>query len=228
MFFAIPVHPDSRNLLQFYDHRGQVIRLARLPQGGRTSSWWANELMKETLDGFENVEIYCDDIYIINKKREGFSEEDYYQKHIKDIGKVLEALIKANLKIKPLKIELCRTQMEILGFQWKLGKFNIPEAKVSAINNLERPTNRSKLDSYLSTLSFYRCNLPRLSLVEAPLRRMTRGDVAKTDKLTWTPSTIAAYDETKTLCKNAYDIYPPVVGEKFYLFHRIFNNINIV
>ena len=216
MFFAIPVHKDSRNLLQFYDHRGQIVRLKRLPQGGRTSSWYANELMQKALGHLPNIHMYCDDIYIVCKKREGFTQADYYAQHMKDIEEVLIALNKAKLKIKPLKIELCKTQMEILGYQWKLGKFSLPEAKVSAINNLKRPDTQTQLKSYLSTLSFYRNNLPRLSQVEAVMQRMTRGTHNKTDKLHWMPDAIEAYENSKALTKNAYDTEPPVLGEKFY------------
>ena len=217
MFFAIPVHIDSRNLLQFYNHNGQLVRLKRLPQGGRTSSWFANDLMQKALGHFSHVKIYCDDIYIICRKREGFTEDDYYRQHIKDIGDVLKALIEAKLKIKPLKVELCKTQMEILGYQWKLGKFNIPDAKVSAICNLKKPETQTQLKSYLSTLSFYRNNLPRLSQVEALLSRMTRGGAARHDKVTWTAEASEAYENSKTLCKQAYDIEPPVLGEEFFL-----------
>ena len=65
---------------------------------------------------------------------------------LKIVEKVLQRLIKGNIKIRPTKVNLCRENTELSGIFWTKGKISIPDRKLLAFKKLPSPNTPKKLN----------------------------------------------------------------------------------
>jgi hypothetical protein len=116
-FFQMMLHADSQPLTAFYSEaHGKRYCFKRCPQGLRNSPLHLKLLMDKLFGDMANEVIhYADDILI--------ATSGSVAHHLKIVEKVLQRLIKGNIKIRPTKVNLCRENMEFLGMFGPKEKF---------------------------------------------------------------------------------------------------------
>ncbi len=75
--------------------------------------------------------------------------------HLKIVEKVLQRLIKGNIKIRPTKVNLCRENIKFLGIVWTKGKISIPNGKLLAFKKLPSLNTPKKAKSVICCLAYY-------------------------------------------------------------------------
>jgi hypothetical protein len=106
------------------------------------------------------VLVFIDDILIYSKSIE---------QHYKDIQRVVEVLVKHNLKVKLSKCELFKTEIDFLGFRVVQGTIKPSPAKVEILFKYEKPITIAQLQGFIGLASYYRRFIAGFSKICSPL-----------------------------------------------------------
>ena len=124
-----------------------------------------NNVLRQHLDIF--IMIYLDDIMV-------YSET--LQEHKLHVGKVLAALTKADLWVKPEKTEFHKQEIEFLGFIMGKDGIKMDPKKVEAVTTWPTPKSVKDIQSFLGFANFYWRFIKDYSKEAEPLTQMTRKD----------------------------------------------------
>ena len=182
------VEESSRPLLALATHKG-LYAYKRLAFGiSIAPALWQNA-MEQVLLGLDRVQVYYDDILVA-----GRTEEE----HLHILDQVMTRLEEFGLRLKENKCHFFRDSVEYLGMVIDENGVRPIPGKVEAVLNTPKPTDVSKLRSYLSMLSYYRRYLPNLATEIAPVTDMLSG-IGKHGKLEWSDRALEAFEKSKQL-----------------------------
>ena len=122
-----------------------------------------NDVLHEFLDVFATA--YLDDILIYS---------DTLAEHEQHVTRVLEALSKSGLHLKPEKCHFHCQEVKYLGLIITPGGIRMDPTKVSAIQEWEKPRNIKDVRVFLGFSNFYRRFIRAYSRVVSPLVNLTR------------------------------------------------------
>jgi hypothetical protein len=122
-----------------------------------------NDVLCPYLDVF--VTAYLDDILIYS---------DNLEDHWRHILKVLEALTKAGLHLKPEKCEFHQQEVKYLGFIISTTGTKMDPAKITTIQEWPQPQNMKDVQSFLGFANLYRRFIKGYNSIVAPLTRLTQ------------------------------------------------------
>jgi hypothetical protein len=131
------------------------------------------------------ITAYLDNILIYSENLED---------HWRHILKVLEALKKAGLHLKPKKCEFYRQEVKYLGFIISTTSTKMDQAKTSTIQEWPQPQNVKDIQSFLGFANFYHHFFKGYSSIFAPLTHLTRKDTP----FTWTSDCAYSFNNLKT------------------------------
>lgn len=163
----------------------------RLSNAPATFQSYINDTLREFLDDF--VSAYLDDALIFS---------DTEEEHPAQVRAVIEKLRDAGLQIDIDKSEFHVQETKYLGLIVSTDGLKMDPAKVTAIEEWQRPQNIKDVQSFLGFANYYRQFIYKYSKVAAPLTDMTKGlnkGVAKGTGLVfeWTPEAQTAFEELK-------------------------------
>ena len=141
-----------------------------------------NDVLHPFLDAF--CKAYLDDILIYSETLEE------HQAHVK---KVLEALSKVGLHLKPKKCEFHETEVKYLGLIILVDGVKMDLKKVRTVVEWGSPKNLHDLCAFLGFSNFYRRFILGYSEVVSPMIKLTKKDV----KFTWNAECEAAFQQLK-------------------------------
>lgn len=129
---------------------------------------------------------YVDDVIIFSKT---------LAEHIEHTKVVLEHLHKVGLMPHPAKTQFAMPSIEFVGHQ--VGPLGLTpmEAKVQAMAKLPTPGNVSDVRTVMGILGYYRCYIPRFSIIAAPINRLT--SASEPWAWSWSPDCDAAFKALK-------------------------------
>lgn len=143
---------------------------------------FVNDVLRPFLDAFCTA--YLDDILIYSSTLE---------EHKIHVRRVLEALSKAGLHLKPEKCEFHRTSVRYLGMIISDKGVQMDPRKISTILEWDTPATLRDLRSFLGFSNFYRRFIKDYSRVVAPLVKLTKKD----QSFIWDQECSAAFDYLK-------------------------------
>jgi hypothetical protein len=85
---------------------------------------YINNVLRKYLDVF--VVVYLDDILVYSKT---------YDDHVRDVRKVLQALVDAKMKIKPKKTEFHKIEVKFLGYIISREGLKMDQKKIEAVTS---------------------------------------------------------------------------------------------
>jgi hypothetical protein len=140
MFFALPLHPKSREMTTFTWNNKQY-QFKRLPQGYKNSPIIVHVKLQWSLDKLKIpdeclVLSYVDDIIIVGKSKERVS---------KLLEETMEILRKDGWMINPNKIQNPQDSVKFLGVIWTVTGPKVPNPVLDKIANLKAPTNQMEV-----------------------------------------------------------------------------------
>lgn len=187
-YYHIRLDPASRALCTIVLPWGK-FEMQRLPMGLCNSPDIFQEKMSELMDGFNHVLTYIDDLLVISNGS--------FEDHLAKLGRVLQRIQDAGLKVNAPKSSFCQAELEYLGY-WitRQGIMPVPH-KVEAILKIAPPKNRKELRSFIGVVNYYRDMWIRRSEVLAPLTQLLAGDPKS--KWEWTPEAATAFAQIKKI-----------------------------
>ena len=150
------VHPDSRDLLSFYDPvTCTMYRFTRSVFGLKGSCQTSVNLMNEELakiPGYNEFIIgYVDDINI---------STDTFDHMVDLLTNLFEVLRSCSIKLKLSKCSFFDTQMDIFGFNISQNGMTISQKRSEAIQNTPLPKSKKQLVSHLASINYFRSLCP--------------------------------------------------------------------
>ncbi len=115
------------------------------------------------------------------------------------MGRVLQRLREAGLKLKPAKCHFLQKRVEFLGHVVSEDGISPDPRKVEAVQNFPRPENLKTLRSFLGLASYYRRFVQGFSAVAYPLFALTHKDAP----FVWTQACEEAFERLKELMTGA-------------------------
>jgi transposase InsO family protein len=168
-YWQIPVAEANIEKTAFVCSEG-LYEYLRMPMGLSNSPATFQRLMQKILPAHIRASyalVYMDNIIIHSAT---------FEEHMVHLADVLDRLKEANLRVKPQKVSMARTEVHYLGHVvLKEGTKPDPQ-KIEAILKMPRPTDESSLRSFLGLTGYYQCYVRGYAHFAAPLTLLLRKD----------------------------------------------------
>ena len=188
-FHAISIREQDRDYTAFATPWG-AWRYARMPFGLCNAPATYCRLVDMVLAGINTSDAlpYLDDTCVHSKDLEG---------HFGALEKVLEAHLKAGLRLQADKCQLFRDSIEYLGHEISARGVRPMPAYTEVVAKWPLPTTRTQVRTFLGKTGYYRRFVPSYSAIAAPLTSIVGQTDAATERapLTLTPEMRHAFEE---------------------------------
>lgn len=186
-YFQIAIRPEDQKYMSFkIPGNPQLYKYCSLPQGFINSSFFLQQLLNKVLKGLKGVYVYMDDITVLTNGP--------LENHLGSVKVLLDRLLKYNLLLNPKKIQLARTEFELLGITYNLhhggASARLPKARIAGFQEQARPISRRQLRSMLCSVAYFRRFIPHFSEITYEMHKACLPDPksGKYAPLTWTPA----------------------------------------
>ena len=192
-FYQIKCSPEASEILTFWDGRGKLWSYTRMCFGARNASAHFQRVAEKTLRGLEYcARAYIDDVVIFANTPQEF---------IQAVKHVLDAICRVGLRVHPTKSCMGAEALPYLGYLVGNNQLLPQEAKIKAIAELPRPTDKTSLRSFLGICNYYRQLVgkpgqPHYSQVVKPLNELLK-EQCKDVAAAWGPEQEACFIEVK-------------------------------
>ena len=203
-YYQVPLEKDSQIKTAFSTKNGQYC-FTRMPFGIAAAPGTFQELMTKVLDGLAGTMVYMDDIMV-------FSEE--LNQHYVTLGKVLERIQKAGLRVNPEKCNLLRKEVKFLGHVIDKEGIRTDSTKVAAIKNFEKPKCIKNLRSFLGICNYYRRFIKDYSKKSRALEKLCGSNCSK---LVWSEECEKAFGDMKQALTQSPILGFPDIKKTFIL-----------
>jgi hypothetical protein len=158
MFFALPLHPKSREMTIFTWNNKYQFK--RLPQGYKNSPIIVYVTLQWSLDKLKILDKclvlpYVHDKIIAGKNKEKLS---------KLLEETVEILRKDGWTINPNKIQNQQNSVKFFGVIWTMTGPKVPNAVLDKIANLKAPTNKMVVQQTIRLFGYWRNHIPYLQI----------------------------------------------------------------
>ena len=211
-YHQVKMEDQSKHKTAFTCHRG-LFQYRRMPFGLTNAPATFQRLMNKLFTGEEwkSVFVYLDDILVVSPT---------FEEHLRDVGRVLDQLAKAGLRLKPAKCCFARNEVEYLGFTISTAGVQPNSNKVKAIMEIPQPTDSKSVRRFIGMVNFYRRHIKDLAAVARPLTALTRKDKAtgRGVPFQWTTDCERAFSVMKERLATAPVLRPPDLDKHFYVW----------
>ena len=118
--------------------------------------------------------------------------------HYRLLRRVFSKLKKSGIKIHPQKSVFGVDTVKYLGYELGSYGYRPIQDKIDAIRQMTVPRTKTELKSFIGAITFYTQSLPMLQYTLQPLHSVS----GSTDKFTWGPAQMQAFEDAKTLLSN--------------------------
>lgn len=201
-FWQIPLDRVTAKLTTFITPMGRYF-FKQLPFGISSAPEIFQREMSVLLRGHEGVEVYMDDILVHGR------DEKEHEERLKGVLHTLES---AGLKLNDEKCRLRQKQLNYLGHHIDKDGIRPDPSKVSAITELQPPSDVPGLRRFLGMVHYLGRYLPNLSDVVRPLNDLLKSEAV----WSWDAAQVNAFHQVKQLISTTptlafYDVNKPTV-----------------
>lgn len=161
-FWQMKLDEESSRLCTFNTPEGRY-RFLRLPYGILSAPEVYHKTIHMIFEHIPRVETMMDDIIVWGATRE---------EHDKRLRQVLDKTREVNLKLNKDKCEFGVKSLTFMGDVVSEEGVKPDPRKTSAINNMERPTNKDEVRRFLGMVTYLAKFVPQLSTQSAPHRSL--------------------------------------------------------
>lgn len=190
-YHVVPLGEKSRRKTAF-SFDGQQWEFTRMPMGLVTASHTFARLVQKVIEPLSNTVGYFDDLLVASTSME---------EHRQDLQNIFSRLQEAGLKLNKGKCIWAVQSVSFLGYEISENTVRPDPKKAEAIASFPRPNDTKELRRFLGMVSYYREHMPKLSVMAAPLYRLTK----KNATFVWNVQCDGAFNKLKERLVN-----PPV------------------
>ena len=185
-YWQVLIDPRDRHKTAFITKYG-LYEHVRLAMGLCNSPATYQRIMTYVLQNmlWKNVLVYLDDIIILGRT---------FEEHRCVLESVLQRFREHNLKFKPKKCELFRTEVDFLGRRVGRNGISIPEAKIKSVLEWPVPVTKTDLESFLGFINYHRDFIEALADKAAPLYQLVK-ETRPNEKLIWESEHQSIFDD---------------------------------
>jgi hypothetical protein len=217
-FYARVLDPTSRDMTAFQTPLG-VLRITSLPMGFTNSPAEFQACMVFLLQDEipEVAGVFIDDVPIkgpVNRYLNEDGEEErmkenpdirrFMWEHLNDLHRILHRMGEAGGTVSGKKMQLCRTEVEIVGQKCSRDGRRPTDTRTQRIQDWPIPINVSEVRGFLGLCGTVRIWIKDYSQTARPLVNLTRKDW----EFAWGPDQDQAFQKLKTLVSNAPALRP--------------------
>ena len=204
-YWQVEVAENDRAKTAFTTHEG-LFEFRVMPFGLCNAPATFQRLMSLVLAGVEWSQclVYLDDIIVLGRS---------FDEHLENLGIVLQKLKDANLRLKPAKYALCKTEVTYLGHKISREGVATDQAKVNKVENWPQPKTSQELQRFLGLASYYRKFIQNFASIARPLHRLTE----KGRPFKWTSECTSAFCKLKQHLTTAPILVYPDFSRPFIL-----------
>ena len=204
-FWQIPLDPTTKHLSAFNTPTGCYVWNV-MPMGLRNSPATFCRWVEDVFEGMGFVHCYVDDFTIASKT---------VSDHLRHIEAVLQRCKERKVHLRLEKSAFLKTNVQLLGHMVSEKGCSPVEEKVKAIKEMQTPTSRKQLKSFLGMVQFYKAYVPGLAGICRPLYKATGAKAFKQ----WEPGgkEIAAFNKVKKLLSSDTILSFPDFERDFYI-----------
>ena len=166
-YWAIKLSNQPSFLTTFNTPFGRY-RYLRLAFGLKSSQDEFQRKIDECLEGLPGVVAIVDDILVYERTRE---------EHDQNLCNVIKRSLEKGIRFNEDKLVVGVQQVEYFGHILTAQGVKASPNKVSAVRNMDPPTNRSELETFLGMINYLSKFCPNLAELTSPLRRLLAKDV---------------------------------------------------
>ncbi|GJE92997.1 hypothetical protein PsYK624_091560 [Phanerochaete sordida] len=205
-FTQLEFAADEKEKTAFRTHLG-LFQFTRMPFGLMNGPSIFQRTMQTILAPFLWLFclVYIDDIVVYSKT---------YEEHIKHLDKVLGACENAGLTLSPAKCHLFYSSVLLLGHKVSRLGLSTHQEKVRAVLELQAPSNRQQLQTFLGMAGYFSAFVPFYAMVAAPLFALLK----KNARWNWTDVEQHAFDSLKSALQEAPVLGHPMEGRPYRLY----------
>ena len=204
-YWQIPMAQPDKEKTAFITRRG-LFQFKVMPFGLCNAPATFERLMEAILRGllWKRCMVYIDDIIVFGRS---------FPETLDNLQSVLQRLRDSQLKLKPAKCELFKTELLYLGFVISGSGVRPDPAKVQAVKDWFPPCNVSDIRSFLGFANYHRRFIKNYASIAAPLIRLTRKKVP----FTWALPQQVAFEALKRELINAPVLSHAIPNHPFVL-----------
>jgi hypothetical protein len=184
-FHRIRIREGDEWKTAFRTHKGHYEYLVMpfgLTNAPATFQAYINNVLRDYIDVF--VCVYIDDILVYSRTKE---------EHVEHVRKVLHALKKHKLRLKPSKSEFHRKRIKFVGCVVTPDGIKVDPEKVERVKEWPVPSSVKDVQSFHGFANYYRQFIRNFSQIAAPLTRL----MTKKETFVWTEEAQKAFEELK-------------------------------
>lgn len=188
MFHQLELNETSSRYMTFSTGlpNWPLMRYKRMVMGWCNASSRLQEEMRKVLAGIPGVLNVEDDVGVYGDTIEG---------HDASLEEVFKALQEHGVTLGRDKCRFAVSEMEFMGLLLTRKGLQTPEKKLSAIQALKAPENKSEVRSFMGLIQYLARFIPDLANRAEPIQRLTRNDVS----WRWTQAENKAFVDIKEI-----------------------------
>ena len=167
-YLQVELDDESKQLLIINTHKG-LFQFNCLPFGIASAPSIFQKIMDQMLSGLEGTVSYLDDIIVTGKNK--FD-------HLHHLDKVFSRIKEYGFHISKSKCKFLQDNVEYLGFIVDKHGVHSSPSKIKAIIDMPKPTNVSKLRSFLGMVNHYAKFIPKLTDRLIPFYSLLKKDTS--------------------------------------------------
>ena len=154
---------------------------------------------------FTKAPVYIDDTNVHSKT---------FEQHLEDLEEVFGRIREAKLKLRLEKCHLCFKEIKFLGHIIGNNKVKVDQENIEKVKNFPRPTNVSKLRSFVGLATYYRRFIKDFAKITKPLTGLFQKD----KEYKWTEKQEESFQELKKKLTTAPVLMLPDFEKEFILY----------
>jgi predicted aspartyl protease len=185
-YHQVEMDEPDKDKTSFVTRQG-TFRFRVMPFGLCNAPGTFQRIMDIVMAGlnFQVLLVYLDDIILFSRTT---------AEHLERLRLLFGKLREANLKLKPSKCKLIKTEVEFLGHVVSGKGIATDPSKISTVQDWPTPQNLTEVRSFLGLCGYYRRFVKDFSVIAAPLHALTGKKVA----FVWNAACQAAFEALKT------------------------------
>lgn len=214
-FFSVPLSIESQGLFGF-TFKGKFYEYLRLPQGFKHSPHIFNKILKEDLDGVDQlvnstIVQYMDDIILCSPDKDTCH---------RDSIRLLQLLEEKGHKASQKKLQYCEEEVVYLGQKISKGRREISGSHLEAIRKTPKPRTVREMMTFLGIAGYSSAWIEDYASLTGPLRAMIKdtGSAQLHGNLIWTQDGLLAFETIKRRLQEAPALALPDYSKNFLLY----------